>query len=88
MKNNGHTIVADFPALKEDEKEAQYHINFQTEEVKTFTPLQFHFHAPSEHTINGKNLDLELHIVHYYKDTEDDEDGIKLGAVIGVFFDQ
>lgn len=26
--------------------------------------LQYHFHAPSEHSINGKLLDLEMHIVH------------------------
>ena len=25
--------------------------------------LQFHFHAPSEHTINGKQYGAELHIV-------------------------
>ncbi len=23
-----------------------------------------HFHAPSEHTFNGKHYDLELHLVH------------------------
>ena len=26
--------------------------------------MQFHWHSPSEHQINGRNLDLELHIVH------------------------
>src|ERR1041385_86834 len=26
--------------------------------------VQFHFHHPSEHTINGKAFDLELHLVH------------------------
>ena len=26
--------------------------------------LQYHFHAPSEHSLNGKLLDLEMHIVH------------------------
>ena len=26
--------------------------------------LQYHFHAPSEHSINGQLMDLEMHIVH------------------------
>lgn len=26
--------------------------------------LQFHFHAPSEHTVDGKLYDAELHLVH------------------------
>ncbi|MGA2597847.1 MAG: carbonic anhydrase family protein [Bryobacteraceae bacterium] len=26
--------------------------------------VQFHFHAPSEHTINGTQYDAELHLVH------------------------
>jgi len=26
--------------------------------------IQFHFHAPSEHTIDGKQYDAELHLVH------------------------
>ena len=38
-------------------------------------------HAPSEHTIDGQSLDLELHFVHTYIDGS-------LGAVIGVFFDR
>ena len=32
--------------------------------TKQWEGLQFHFHAGSEHTIDGKRLDLELHIVH------------------------
>lgn len=32
--------------------------------TKEFIPLQLHFHAPSEHTFNGKHYDLELHIVN------------------------
>jgi len=30
----------------------------------TWKLLQFHFHSPSEHQVDGKNLDLELHLVH------------------------
>ena len=26
--------------------------------------LQFHFHAPSEHTVNGRFADAEIHLVH------------------------
>jgi carbonic anhydrase len=37
-------------------------------------------HSPSEHTIDGKNYDLEFHIVHKHF-TEN-----KL-AVLGIFFD-
>jgi len=29
-----------------------------------FYGVQFHFHAPSEHSFDGKLLDLEMHIVH------------------------
>ena len=47
----------------------------------TFNSLQFHFHAPSEHTVDGKSMDLEMHIVHLYPDGS-------LGAVLGVFFDR
>lgn len=30
----------------------------------TVRGIQFHFHSPSEHTVNGRRFDLELHIVH------------------------
>ena len=38
--------------------------------------LQFHFHAPSEHTLNGVRYDAELHLVH--------SNSIGETAVIGV----
>jgi len=50
-------------------------------EELSFFPLQFHWHAPSEHTVDGKYYDLELHIVHLF------EDG-SLGGVVGIFFDR
>lgn len=30
-----------------------------------FGANQFHFHAQSEHTINGKRYDMEMHTVHF-----------------------
>lgn len=30
--------------------------------------LQYHFHAPSEHTVNGKEYDMEMHFVHKFVD--------------------
>ena len=32
--------------------------------ISEYQAFQFHFHAPSEHTINGNYYDLEMHIVH------------------------
>ncbi|MDQ7786368.1 MAG: carbonic anhydrase family protein [Thermodesulfovibrionales bacterium] len=42
-----------------------------------FELLQFHFHAPSEHTVQGKFYDMEMHLVH--KNQSGDL------AVVGVF---
>ncbi|WP_461830086.1 carbonic anhydrase [Aquifex sp.] len=43
-----------------------------------FELKQFHFHSPSEHTINGKSYPFEAHLVHA------DKDGNL--AVIGILF--
>ena len=37
----------------------------------TYKLLNIHFHLKSEHTINGKNYDMEMHIVHENTNTED-----------------
>jgi carbonic anhydrase len=64
--NNGHTIQVNVAPG-----------NFMSAGGKRFELLQFHFHTPSEHTVNGKPFPMEVHLVH--KDTEG-----KLG-VLGVF---
>jgi carbonic anhydrase len=46
---------------------------------KTYRLLQFHFHAPSEHTIAGEHYPLEAHLVH--------QDGDGKLVVIGVLYD-
>ncbi|OWZ14889.1 Carbonic anhydrase [Phytophthora megakarya] len=45
---------------------------------KKYYTVQFHFHSPSEHTVNGNARAMELHLVHQA------EDGSL--AVVGVFF--
>ena len=32
--------------------------------TSNFVPMQIHFHSPSEHTIDGRQYDLEMHLVH------------------------
>ncbi len=55
--NNGHTVQVN---MKKGSS--------VTVAGKTFNLLQFHFHAPSEHTINGKPADMVAHFVHQAKD--------------------
>ena len=38
---------------------ALYMLTFDSFDLK-----QFHFHSPSEHTINGEHFPLEMHMVH------------------------
>lgn len=54
--NNGHTIQVDVP-------EGSYALIGGEQ----YNLLQFHFHTPSEHTYNGKYLDMEVHLVHQNK---------------------
>lgn len=64
--NNGHSIQVNY------EKGSYVKIN-----GKKYNLLQFHFHSPSEHTVNGKAYPMEAHFVH-----KSDEGKI---AVIGIF---
>jgi carbonic anhydrase len=52
----------------------------ESRKAKQFIPLQFHYHAPSEHTIDGYLYDLEMHIVHKNESAQE-------LSVIGIFFD-
>ncbi len=45
-----------------------------------FELLQFHFHSPSEHTLNGKYYAMEVHFVH--------KDGAGNLAVVGAFIEE
>lgn len=54
---NGHTVQVPYAAGSETE--------FQGE---VFPLAQFHFHSPSEHTLNEKFYPLEIHFVHQTKE--------------------
>lgn len=54
LENNGHAIQGDF---------SPPYSNVMVGDSK-YELLQFHFHSPSEHTLNGKSYPLEMHFVH------------------------
>ena len=66
LTNNGHTLQVEYEAG------STITINGQSYEL-----LQFHFHSPSEHKVDGAPYDMEAHFVH--KDASGDL------AVLGVF---
>ena len=47
---------------------------------KVFQLKQFHFHTPSEHTLDGKHLPMEMHMVHQSDDGQ--------LAVVGVLIEE
>ena len=53
IRNTGHTIEVTYPEGS--------HISI---DGTAYQLLQFHFHAPSEHTVAGKPFDMEMHLVH------------------------
>ena len=82
MKDNG-TISLDYSPTIIDEEDNSHTIQVNSSgqaqiNGRYFELLQFHFHSPSEHTLNGEYYPLEVHFVH------NSQSG-RL-AVIGVFF--
>ena len=53
---------------------------YDTGDLRNFQSAQFHWHSPSEHTVNGNPFDLELHVVHV------EEDNSTNYAVLGLLF--
>ncbi len=54
--NNGHTIQVNYRSG-----------SILTLDDEVYELLQFHFHNPSEHQVEGKALPMELHLVHKSK---------------------
>ncbi len=71
VENTGHVIEVSVPPSSEltlTIGDAEYRL------------VQFHFHAPSEHTLDGEPYDAEAHLVHEAEDGE--------LAVVGVFLEE
>ena len=56
VQDKGYTVQVDLDGGSLETKFANFSHSADS--------LQFHIHAPAEHTIDGKLYDLELHIVH------------------------
>ncbi len=69
LVDNGHTIQVRV------EEGSSLTLNGQV-----YTLKQFHFHTPSEHTLDGKNLPMEMHLVH-----QDSAGGF---AVVSILFEE
>ncbi len=57
--NNGHTIQVNIQPGSQVQSD-----------MHEFWLAQFHFHSPSEHTVNGKAYPMEIHFVHKNVDGE------------------
>ena len=68
VENNGHTVEIPYASGSELRVGGE-----------VFTLSQFHFHAPSEHTIGGHSYPMELHLVH--------TDALGNNAVVGVLLE-
>jgi carbonic anhydrase len=62
-----------------------FKVNHKTSTTYT-NCVQFHFHAPSEHTVDGEQYDLEMHIVCYYPSSG--ASGERNYAVLGFMFEE
>jgi carbonic anhydrase len=56
IENTGHYVEVPYDPT------SNLYVGSQPTDV--YQLVQFHFHAPSEHTINGVRYDAELHLVH------------------------
>ena len=56
--NNGHTVQVNYAEGSSIGIEGT-----------SYQLLQFHFHSPSEHTLSGESLEMEMHLVHQNADS-------------------
>lgn len=96
---NGHVSMMDLrefaPMTDEEPKVSAFESSIGSEHYgakhRRWDAQQLHFHNPSEHTVDGRRKDMEMHIVHYPAGAENGEGDAALGnaifaSVIGVLF--
>ena len=73
--NNGHAVQVNYAKGSQLLPDGHHHapysaiVHYEPGSMlnhgdATFELKQFHFHSPSEHTVNGKAVPLEMHLVH------------------------
>lgn len=85
----------DISGVERSKKSIQFNLNGEAKMSMTlfgraYELLQFHFHWPSEHTIDGENAESELHLVHQHEDGElavvsvliDSKDGLERDSAL------
>jgi carbonic anhydrase len=58
VENTGHVVEVPYASG------SRIQVGLDRYGLDTYELLQFHFHAPSEHTVNGQFAAAELHLVH------------------------
>ncbi len=79
VEDNGHTIEADYGSGSSQ--------NYVTYGGTKYNLLQFHFHQPSEHQINGIGGNMEVHLVHQAALANGKTDPNGAYLVVGVLID-
>ena len=72
-----------FPACGDEVPCAKLQVTSSDKTKTVYNAKTISFHAPSEHTVEGSQYDLELHFTHEYEA----EDKTKAYAILAFFFD-
>lgn len=74
MKHNGHTLIIG----------AEDKLGYITSGGAKYNVKQFHWHSPSEHTVDGHRFDGELHVVHQKEGSTGTNDLLVVGLLYRV----
>ena len=83
LLKSASTVKVDFSSSSTKQTMTGKQING---DLKTYEAAQFHFHAPSEHLVNGKQYDLCIHTVNVL--TSANTDNGRAYAVLGYLFEK